>query len=249
MRKPKQRKPSSLDFKNSVHGLWEQYFALTQVCRRIRIEYLPLFRFNTIDIVTPQHLYEYIDTFLALPGMSDDQVIGSVLLDFEANVDICLDIKPLLQRLRKSKNLRVGTYDFTTVSEVEGVVRITDFPPPPELPDVLVEIYDIHNVDSFYDYVEMAMMALELEHGEQKGIEIVFVLKPEYWEDWMGEWSKPDHDPNYRIPLELADNVVQWGRGCGMELNRAAGSHLTVNFRRGQVEACSSSGNDDKHGH
>ena len=153
-----------------------------------------------------------------------------MILDISANIESCLDIKPLLQRLRRCKGLHVGTYDIIDVEDAEEGFDRNKLP---DIQDILADIYDIHNTDMFYDYVSKAMTALKLEYGEDKGIEIVFELRPEYWEEWMGEWSKPDHDPDYRIPLELGENVVQWGRQCGMDLNRSAGSHLTVNFRRG----------------
>lgn len=197
---------------------------MTQVCRTLRTEFLPIFRQAVLDIVLPQNLYEYIDAFLRVSCTSDDQIVGSVVIDFCANISSVLDLKPLLLLLRSAENLHVGTYD---ILEVEHA-------PVPDIRDILSSLYDIVDMEAFYDYVERAMTMLEVECDETKGVEIVFELNADHWQDWMGIWSRPQDDPQSRvgIPLEIAEDVVQWGRGCGMKLNRAEGSHLTVNFRR-----------------
>ncbi|KAL1592736.1 hypothetical protein SLS60_011152 [Paraconiothyrium brasiliense] len=226
LRKPESQKPKDHIFKTN---LWSSPgLALTQVCRSIRSEFLPLYRAATLDNVLPQELYEYIETFLMVPDNNDDEIIGSVLIDLSANFSSCLDIKALLHLLRRARNLHVGTYD---IIQPESLGRPGDVVP--DIQDILTSLYDIVDLEAFYGYVEKAMTMLEIECDETKGVEIVFELGTDYWEGWMGAWSKPDHDPSYRIPLELGESVVRWGRGCGMELDRAAGSHLTVNFRRG----------------
>ena len=227
LRKPKQQKPKDHVFKKNV---WESGFGLTQVCRGIRNEFLSLYRAVTLDNVTPWELYEYVDLFLRAPGVGDGEIVGSVIVDFSASFPSSLDIKPLLLLLRRAKRLHVGTYDIVQPEDFELPSCISV----PDVQDILTELYDIVDIEAFYDYVEVAMTVLEVECDDTKGTEIVFELGPDYWQDWMGDWSKPDHDPNYVIPLELGEKVVQWGKGCGMELNRAAGSHLTVNFRRGK---------------
>ena len=203
---------------------------MTQVCRNIRSEFLALYRAAILDNVLPQDLYEYIYAFLNSPGTSNDEIAGSIIIDFSANFSSVLDIRSLLLLLRDADNLHVGTYD---------ILEPEDFPinqhlPAPDIRDILSNLYDIVNLEVFYNYVENAMTMLEVECDDTKGVEIVFQLSPEHWEPWMGVWSRPQDDPQSRIgiPLEIADDVVQWGRGCGMELNRAQGSHLTVNFRK-----------------
>lgn len=211
--------------------LWSTYYGLTQVCRLIRSELTPLYKAHTVVHVEPRLLSDYINTFLAVPGVSDDQIVGSVIIDVMCSSfpcdSSCIDIKPLLLLLRRAKNLYVGVHDIVTDYDVESLSDTRS------IQDTLMLLYDIVDVDAFYDYVEKAMTALEIEYDGEKGVEIVFELGHEYWEEWMAVWSKPDHLPDYRIPLDLGDRVVEWGRGCGMELNRPAGSHLTVNYRRG----------------
>lgn len=214
-------------------SLWTSFFGFTQVCRTIRSELSPLFKAHTVAYVEPEDIYDYIETFLRVPATSDDQTVGSIILDFRGDdnpfFDSEIDVKPLLRLLRKAKGLYVGSDEIVADEAFANGTRSA----PPHLVDILVRLYDIVDIEAFYDYVESAMTALVVESSESKGVEIIFELEPGHWEDWMGIWSKPDHDPHYRIPLEQADLVVEWGRMCGMELDRAAGSHLTVNFRRG----------------
>lgn len=230
MRKPNQHEHKRLPGKPT---LWRSSFGFMQVCRTIRNELLPLFRTQTVVYVEPEDACEYIETFLTVPGRSEEQVVGSVIMDIAGDAfprySTCTDIKPLLRLLRTAKGLYVGAHGITYDDELDKTNRF----PPPSIQEILIHLYDIIDLEAFYDYVEKAMTQLEIESDDMKGVEIVFELGPGYWEDWMGVWSNPDHDPHYRIPLEQGDMVVQWGRSCGMELNRAAGSHLTVNFRQG----------------
>ncbi|KAF9697510.1 hypothetical protein EKO04_004118 [Ascochyta lentis] len=220
---------------NSNSTTKRQFFSLTQVCRSIRSEFSPLYRARTLVSLTPENLYEYISIFLTPPNITDDQITGLITLNLTANPNTtsCIDLKPLLQLLQRAKNLHVGTRDIIDCP-------CTPAPAPaandhaPTIPEILTNLYDIHDLPLFYDYVDQAMTCLELECDDEKGVEIVFELAPRYWEDWMGEWSKPDHDPDYRIPIELEERVVRWGRGCGMRLDRSMGSCLTVNFRCGE---------------
>jgi hypothetical protein len=211
--------------------LWSSHYGLTQACRLTRSELSPLYKAYTIVHVEPRLLSDYINTFLAVPGVSDDQIVGSVIIDVECSSfprdSSYVDIRPLLPLLRRAKNLYIGVHDIVTDNDVECLTNTRS------IQDTLTLLYDIVDMDAFYDYVEKAMTALEIEYDGEKGVEIIFELGPEYWEDWMEVWSKLDHLPDYRIPLDLGDRVVEWGRGCGMELNRLAGSHLTVNYRRG----------------
>ena len=218
---------------------WGSMYGLTQACRLTRSELTPLYQAHTVVHVEPRLLREYIDTFLAVPGVSDDQMVGSVIIDISCTMfpcspaSSCTDIKPLLPLLRRAKNLHIGVHDFF---DGDNIFADDDFDSPSKtrsIQETLTLLYDIVDLDAFYDYVEKAMTALEIQYDEEKGVEIIFELGHEYWEEWMEVWSKPDHLPNYRIPLDVGDKVVEWGRGCGMELSRPAGSHLTINYRRG----------------
>jgi hypothetical protein len=182
-------------------------------------------------LILPDELYDYIDTFFSPPGISDEEIVGSILLDLIDPHRYTLrriDIKPLLHLLRRAENLIVSTHDIIDTSTFFHVHGRN-----PTIQDILADLYDIHDMDMFLDYVDQAMTALELRGSEETGIEIVFELGERYWEEWMAEWSKESDGSGVGIPVELQADVVRWGRGCGMELDTQMGSHLTVNFRRG----------------
>lgn len=207
-----------------------QYLGLTQVCRQIRSEFLPLYKAQTTVSLLPVDVHDYMNTWVAPSSIDDDKIIGHVIIDVfdeEPEQLRILDIKPLLKLLRRARHLRVETFDIMDwLSNNERSIE-----------DTLIDLYDIHNFNLFHEYMDGAMTAVEVRSSEEIGVELIFELRPEHWESWMGEWSMPDYDPNYRIPIELEENVVQWGRQCGMELDRSMGSHLTVNFRCGKHSA------------
>lgn len=230
LRKHTRTRPKPADH-NRGSRLWPSGYGLTHVCRNIWTEFRPLYKAAIIDSILPQDLYEYLEVFLRSPGTSNDEIAGSVIIDFSANVSSILDIKPILLLLHDANNFHVGASDILEPQDFQ----LSPHLPVPDLRDILTYLYDIVDLDAFYDYLEYAMTMLEVECDDTKGVEIVFELDQDHWEPWMGVWSRPQDDPQSRvgIPLEIADNVVEWGKACGMELNRAEGSHLTVNFRQG----------------
>ncbi|KAJ8109515.1 hypothetical protein OPT61_g7404 [Boeremia exigua] len=186
----------------------------------------------------PEHLYEYIDTFLATPGVGDEQLVGSIILDVIGSMHpctaSCLDIKPLLLLLRRAKGLYVGAEDILGGEGVD-----CESCPATSIQGILKELYDIVDMDAFYDYVDKAMSVLEVEHDDMRGVEIVFELRTEFWEDWMGVWisnsGHPDTDSQPGLKgagdwdtLMLASCLKQCLVGLILELPRPIEAKITV---------------------
>ncbi|KAJ4309206.1 hypothetical protein N0V94_009033 [Neodidymelliopsis sp. IMI 364377] len=179
----------------------QQFSSLTQACRRLRFEFSPIYKAKTTVLILPHELYDYIDSFLSPPGIKDEEIVGSILLDLIDPHRYTLrriDIKPLLHLLRRAKNLHVSTHDIIDISTF---VHAHDRNP--TIQDILADLYDIHDMDIFLDYVEQAMTALELRGSEETGVEIVFELDEGHWEEWMAEWKIR----NYIYDIVIEDDL------------------------------------------
>lgn len=195
-----------------------QFLGLTQVCHMVRSEFLPIYRAQTKVSLLHYDFHEYIDTVLVSEGVSDDKVVGHLTLGIIGNEPLVrLNLKSLLQLMRRAKNLRL------------------EFPIPMKgwtLEDMLVDMFDIRDKDTFYEYMSKAIAAFELLCGEYLDTKFMFEISPGYWEAWMEDRCRPDHDPDTSFPQGWDLKVVQWGTQCGMDLKAMIASF--VYFRRGK---------------
>lgn len=86
-----------------------KFLGLTQVCRQIHLEYLPIYKTSLNSRIQPNlyQVYDYIDDWVMSTATSKDDVLGRVILEFK-DIDIdgstagmetvkALDIWPLLK--------------------------------------------------------------------------------------------------------------------------------------------------------
>ncbi|CAN9430071.1 unnamed protein product [Alternaria alternata] len=57
-----------------------QFFGLTQVCRKLRVEYLPIYNAHTIVSIDCVHTASYIDTFILSAGVEPKQARGNLIV-------------------------------------------------------------------------------------------------------------------------------------------------------------------------
>lgn len=192
----------------------------------MRQEFLPLYNAHTTLYLPPSSLYPYISTVLTTPTTPAEQITASLVLDVACSASphtsSSIDVKPLLPLLETAPGLKVYTTDIVSDAST----------PPVLLQHTLQLLYDITDYAAFLAYVDTCMAAVEIEYDDRRGVEVIFVLRETVWEDWMGVWSEVEGTDGEGIPLELADRVMEWGRGAGMGLGWGSGSYLTVNYRR-----------------
>ncbi|RYO35158.1 hypothetical protein AA0111_g3221 [Alternaria arborescens] len=56
-----------------------QFCGLTQVCRKLRVEYLPVYNAQTIVSIDWLHTASYIDTFILPAGVEPEQARGNLI--------------------------------------------------------------------------------------------------------------------------------------------------------------------------
>ncbi|KZM18888.1 hypothetical protein ST47_g9968 [Ascochyta rabiei] len=122
----------------------QQSFGLTQACRHMRLEYLPLYRAQTKVTcrVHPCEVYDYIETFLMRPGIEDEEVTGALIIDLHTRFPQSINIKPLLQLSKIAQYLSVHT---------KGVCRFQGWDVfSGTLEELVVQILGVENKSNFY---------------------------------------------------------------------------------------------------
>lgn len=215
--------------------------ALIQVCRQTRSEVLPLYRdwlSRTTVSLKAGDIYDYIDTWVTPSGDEKEDVVGHLVLDFPRSYDdtdvVILDVKPLLQLCRRYPSLHLKTYDLHDPRHARQCPRHAC------IEDTLVDLWDIEDINSFYNYVETAATKLEWHdlHGFYGTPALVFEMKPACWETWMAEkTSGPESD--WAISAEGESASIEWARRHGLALLKDDEIGITCNpeaidFRRAE---------------
>ncbi|XPS72762.1 hypothetical protein M3J09_004922 [Ascochyta lentis] len=163
----------------------QQFFGLTQVCRQIRSEYLPLYRSRTKVTcrALPHNVYDYIDTFLKRSGVKDEDVVGDLIIDFKAGRLQSINIKPLLQLSKKAKHFSVRIKD--------NLQFCGNNEPKWNLEELVDQILFVKNKPAFSNWLETAVFALELTSDDEYLFigDIAFFINGTQWEPWMKYWG------------------------------------------------------------
>jgi hypothetical protein len=68
-----------------VEQISRQFFGLTQVWRKLRVEYLPIYNAQTIVSIDCLHTASYIGTFILAAGVEPEQARGNLIVRIPAS--------------------------------------------------------------------------------------------------------------------------------------------------------------------
>lgn len=131
-----------------------EFLCLTQVCREIRTEYLPLYRAQTSLCLRADRTYDYIRTHLSPSAIMEESIVGKIFMDLSTHDDLYVDVKPLLQLCSRSNRLSIDVMGVKTNEDgpyVHGTIwKLMD------------EILNIWKPSLFERYLGKAIDCLEL---------------------------------------------------------------------------------------
>ncbi|KAH6621884.1 hypothetical protein C7974DRAFT_212608 [Boeremia exigua] len=157
----------------SAQRRYRQYWRLTQVCRLIRSEFLPVYNARTQFSVRLDDLQSYIDTFVRQPGVADEDAVGQLAIVSEIYTRVYIDLSSLVTLVNTMKHLHISAPDGTR------------YPSSPHCTEVLFRLDDY---PSFRDYFQQAVVGIHYKDnfGAPK---FRFEIKQGHWEGWMG-WDR-----------------------------------------------------------
>jgi hypothetical protein len=201
--------PLKQNFPEGVHDPEEKrlFFAVTQVCRQLRSEFLPIYLAQNVVHVLHDHLLAYLDVF-ARPITNDaSSTTGNIALDLlygpdgHATADT-FDLFPALMLCAKSPRLTIqlGAYHCHYYN---AHVLITN--------EALLDgLLKIHSNDRLVAYVQEAVAGIKVFYR----LDMVFKIKSGHWQAWMqesdGSWLK--FHPSKSLNVEFRG----WQVGLGL---------------------------------
>lgn len=191
------------------------FLSLTQVCRQIRSEVLPLYRdclLRTTVSLKASDIYYYINAWVIPSDTKKEDIVGSLVLDigrsYNDNDWVILDIRPLLQLSKQAPGLRLG------INDLDDSRYVRQSPRHASIENTLVNLLAIVDTDKFYDYAETATTKL-VWHDNRGAPALVFEMKPDCWEEWMAEKTCGD-ELDWAFSAEREVDAINWARRCGL---------------------------------
>jgi hypothetical protein len=171
----KEQAPYIMPFVPGCHmsdwtGKGRQFFGLTQTCRQLRKEYLPVYLGHTYCWIRYYHLYAYLETFVE-PQRSLGQIpVGRVDLDLDPDYEDMdfpvIDLLPLLKLSADAPELHVSIS-----SQAEKVV--------------LSAISNVKKNTCWALNMHSKLKHILLQYSNTTGVELEIIVNREWGEDWM----------------------------------------------------------------
>ena len=186
-------------------------FALTQVCRVIRAEYLPIYKAHHKIRIRYGDADAYFRYRVFHPGVESEHAFVklAILYDPSGKGYQPFDILPIRRRLNAAPLFRVGfnLRGFRLRERVEPLHKLLHTLIRGS-PDTALSLF-----------IDKAVTAIELcsktpWRGEWKGFFILFRIKPELWERWMHAWT----EHAYLVTDEQEDEISAGMSALGMDV-------------------------------
>jgi hypothetical protein len=216
-------------------SIWKrrEFIGLTQVCRQIRSEYLPICKKCTKVQPNLYKVYDYIDRWVMPGDTSEDEVLGNVILEFvDAGLGRntgglqtvkTLDTWPLIILDRLFPGFRMYIQDPIQRPTYFGVMRRDCL----RRTTILALSCDAKDIEALHNYMYASIANLEMASGDNI-VPFTFVMGIACWEDCMVTWTLAVEcvetyegvEPYSSIRLEMHDVLKSWERNCGMDIRK-----------------------------
>jgi hypothetical protein len=186
-------------------------FALTQVCRVIRAEYLPIYKAHHKIRIRHGDTDAYFRYRVFHPGVESEHASGKLAIVYAPSPagkrSQPFNILPFRTRLDDAPLFKVG---FNLCAfQLHGLAE--------PLHKFLHTLIHASPDTSLTTFIDIAVTAIELRtkipwRGEWRGFFILFRIKPELWERWMHAWTEHAHV----VTDEQEDEISAGMSGIGM---------------------------------
>jgi hypothetical protein len=199
----------------SAHETARHWYSLSlaQTCRKIRAEYIPLYKRNVAIDVYTHDVQDYFKTFVVPPG-SDHHALGHIGIEFSpySNAESeSINILPIIRIMDSSIHLKVefhfersGGTDLMITLSTENFVNV---------------LLGNYQGPRFRKYLREAITAVQILRGEP--YTIWFRIDPAFEEHWMRRLSTEDVTAEDLADIEPALNF--WATSKGLNIVGIAG--------------------------
>ena len=168
------------------------FYTLTQVCRQVRKEFLPLYMIRNTVHIRHYDLGDYVDFLDQIRqhmngslSSTDSCLFGNVAVDMYPHPEgnkgdhRTVELLPVIKRCRDAKNLRIccGTNDCKR--------RMCELDIWAGVEKALNRVFNVKTNAKLAAYLDDAVSALELSFPPYLG----FCIYKRYWQEWMGATS------------------------------------------------------------
>ena len=188
---------------------------MAQVCREIRVEYLPIYRAKHKLRIDFFDLDSYLEAWVTPPGTELEHVIGNLSINY--NPELSIDYNPkefdeqyerfdmihLMQQADAARHLNVEfCFESLWLHEDDQ----------PQVLDLLQKLLHASSMPNLDKFLREAMTAVELCCNICSEPQIYFQIKSGFEKPWMRTWSWPEDI------REGYSDVDAWGFAMGLDI-------------------------------
>ncbi|OSS43913.1 hypothetical protein B5807_11405 [Epicoccum nigrum] len=96
-----------------------EFTSLTMVCRYIRAEFLLMYNKRTTFAVSLEHLNRYVDVFVKIPGVAEEDLVGDLVVSGERFGTTPIDLESLMKLADKARALSIRWYSNTGIDPLD----------------------------------------------------------------------------------------------------------------------------------
>lgn len=195
-----------------------QFKGLTQVCRKIRDEFLPLYNQRT-SVSVPAHEVEfYLKKVLRAGSIQDTQLKGSVTGFLQGSIfAVDIDVLPLMRTVASAERLYLR---FDT--DIHDSIAMW-----------ATELLRLATSTQAVDAIEHTMSQIRIRHNGWGTLGVWIKIENDMWEEWMKGWNMVDCYPD-RIEEPLFSFVKHWALRVGLPRVDDVAPHIS--FFRTELE-------------
>ncbi|KAI4942696.1 hypothetical protein J4E91_009865 [Alternaria rosae] len=221
-----------------------QFFGLTQACRQLRTEYLPIYKAQTRVQIQCLDSLPYINTFVLPTGTEPKQARGNLTVQLP---DHGYEPKGELGTkgdLAPHRDIIYLVFLCSKAPQVNVAFRLADIPPlQPRMERVLYNLIHSEAVPELHTFVQNSVKHVECMFVKEKNAPLViFWIKKGHAKEWMhqcsfGRWNRPGDDSRQQMDewmLEMRLNTPVNQVDIGFIVDDELRERLADEWRRGR---------------
>ncbi|KAF1931239.1 uncharacterized protein M421DRAFT_417892 [Didymella exigua CBS 183.55] len=178
-----------------------QFKGLTQVCRKLRTEFLPQYNQRTKVHIRLDEFESYLQDVLRVGHIEDRAVVGDVtayLAGCERSIDLDLLLLVQLSGLAKGFNVRINLYrNYYLDNWVAKLLQSSRSP-------------------TIFNRIESTVQKIRLSENDEGVIGLVLQMRKGHWEEWMDHWCGDGTSSDRTVEKALLDLAKIWTDTAGV---------------------------------
>lgn len=153
------------------------------ICRQIRAEFLLMYNKRTTFAVSLEDLNQYIDVFVKIPSVANEDVVGSLVVSGERTGTTPINLESLMRLANKARALLIKWYSNTGIASYD-------------LNPIFNAFLHLDDHPILLEYISASITKIEARNV-LGNLKIRLSVKDASWEGWMEYTAQMSEEEGY----------------------------------------------------